>query len=212
MSQPTERSRTVFLVITALLGWFAVIAQLYLMIENCRTSVPEAVIRFFSFFTILTNLLVAVTLTSLLFRSNSRTGRFLSRPTALSAITVYIFIVGLVYNLVLREIWQPEGIQYTVNELLHTFIPLLFLLYWIVFVPKQSLYWKNAFPWLFYPLFYLIFIMVRGFLSGFYPYPFVDLEKLGYQTVLINCMILGLVFLGFSLALIMLSKIGKRRG
>jgi hypothetical protein len=211
MSQPTERSRTVFLAIAALLGCFAVIAQMYLMIVDRRTSLPEALIRYFSYFTILTNLLVAVALSALLFRSTSRAGRFLVRPTTLSATTVYIFVVGLVYNLILRALWQPQGIQHTVNELLHTFMPLLFLLYWIIFVPKQTLYWKNAFPWLFYPLFYLIFIMVRGFCSGFYPYPFVDLQKLGYQTVLINCLILGLVFLGFSLALIGLSKIGKRR-
>lgn len=35
--------------IFAALGWFAVIAQYYLMIENRTISVSEATIRFFSF-------------------------------------------------------------------------------------------------------------------------------------------------------------------
>ncbi len=34
--------------------WFAVIAQFFLMFYNRQTDVPEMIIRFFSFFTILT--------------------------------------------------------------------------------------------------------------------------------------------------------------
>lgn len=211
MDQPAEKSRILFTVCIALLGWFAVIAQLWLMLENRHTSAGEAIVRFFSYFTILTNLMVALTLTASLLKKRSGTGKFLTNPATVSAITVYIVVVGLVYNLVLRSLWRPEGLQHTVDELLHTFMPLLFLIYWIAFVPKQSLQWKYAFPWLCYPLLYLAFVLVRGFNSGFYPYYFIDIDKLGYPTVLIHSALLGLIFLAFSLALIGLSKIRKRR-
>jgi len=45
----------------------------------------------------------------------------------ITAITVYITIVGLVYNVILRFLWKPEGLQFIVDELLHTVIPLLLL-------------------------------------------------------------------------------------
>ena len=34
------------------IGWFAIIAQFFLMLENRQADIPETIIRFFSFFTI----------------------------------------------------------------------------------------------------------------------------------------------------------------
>jgi hypothetical protein len=45
-----------------------------------------------------------------------------------------ILIVGLVYQVVLG-IWNPTGLQYIVDELLHTVIPLFMLGYW--FLPQK---------------------------------------------------------------------------
>ena len=47
-------------ILFAIIVWFAVLAQFYLIIENRVAPVTETIIRFFSFFTILTNILVAV--------------------------------------------------------------------------------------------------------------------------------------------------------
>lgn len=67
-----------------------------------NASVVETIIRFFSFFTILTNLLVALCFTFLLTKSSSALRSFFYRKSTLTAVTVYILIVGLVYNLILR--------------------------------------------------------------------------------------------------------------
>lgn len=48
----------------------------------------------------------------------------------ITAITVFILIVGSVYQIVLRSIWEPTGLQFIVDELLHTVIPLYMLGYW----------------------------------------------------------------------------------
>lgn len=192
-------SAKIFLFVIAIAGWFALAAQLYLIILNRVTSVPETIIRYFSFFTILTNILVTTCCTVLLLKRKSKLNNFYSNAKTLTAITVYITIVGLVYNLILRFLWKPEGLQFLVDELLHTVIPLSFIFFWVFFVPKAKLQWKDIFPWLLYPFGYIIYVLIRGAFSGFYPYPFIDVTKLGYNKVLLNSGMLVVVFVIFSL-------------
>lgn len=206
MNRSANKIPALYLIILFILGWFALGSQLYLIIQNRIVSVPETLIRYFSFFTILTNLLVAVCVSCLWLRPDSKWGRFFSRPTALTALTVYIVIVGVVYNVVLRFLWQPQGLQYVTDELLHTAIPALFLLLWICYVPKANLQYKNAFPWLVYPLIYLIWTAIHGEMTGYYPYPFLQVTELGYSRVLINCGGLFVAFLGLSLFLIAIGR------
>lgn len=175
-----------FVRLLAILGWFAVIVQFYLMLQTAKASTAELTIRFLSYFTILTNTFVAVCCTFLAWFSDSTFGRFFSNAKTQTAIAVYITVVGLVYNTILRFIWAPTGLQRLVDELLHLIIPILFVLYWWVIV-RTSFRWNAFLPWLWYPLIYLGFILVRGHFSGFYPYPFVDVSQLGYSAVLINC-------------------------
>ncbi len=203
-------SKKLYLSLVIILGWFALIAQFYLIIENRVTSVPETIIRYFTFFTILTNLFVALCFSLILFKPQSELGNFFSKPKVLTAITVYITIVGIVYNLILRFLWKPQGLQFIVDELLHTVVPLLCIVFWIVYVAKSILKWKDAFPWLIYPLLYIIFILIRGAMSGFYPYPFINVTEIGYNKVLINSGILALSFLFVSLVFIAIGK--KRKG
>lgn len=193
--------------IIVILGWFALIAQFYLIILNRTTSVGETVIRYFTFFTILTNLLVALCFTYLLFNPKSKPGIFFSKSTTLTAISVYIIVVGMVYNLILRFLWSPKGLQFIVDELLHTVIPILCIIFWWKYARTKALKWKDAYPWLIYPLVYIFIILIRGASSGFYPYPFIDVNTIGYAKVFLNSAILAVCFLGISLLFI---GIGRR--
>ena len=204
-NQPTSKWIKPFVFVGAMAGWAAVLLQLYLIIVNRTASVPETLIRYFSFFTILTNILVAVCFTAIAFSSAASTS-FFTKPATLAAVTVYIFVVGLVYNVVLRFLWKPEGLQRIVDEALHSFTPLWFLLFWIAFVPKSNLQWKMVPAWLIYPLVYLILILLRGSFSSFYPYPFVNVTELGYGKVLLNSLILTGVFGVLSALLIAVGK------
>jgi hypothetical protein len=186
MADSSSASSKVYLAITAVLGWFALAAQLYLTIQKGAFPLQEIIIRFFSYFTILTNILVAVACTSLIINSGTFLCKFLSRARTLTAITVYIVIVGMIYNLILRNLWQPTGLQRVVDELLHLVIPVLFLFFWIIYVPKYRLRYSDITPWLIYPLLYIFYTLIRGSFSNFYPYPFVDVNQLGFNTVLIN--------------------------
>ncbi|MEO6894207.1 MAG: Pr6Pr family membrane protein [Ginsengibacter sp.] len=201
----------IYLFIIALLGWFALISQFIININSQVAPTPELIIRYFSYFTILTNLLVAICSTSLLLKPTSKWGNFFSTQKTLTAITVYIVMVGLIYNLVLRFIWNPQGLQRVVDELLHSVIPLLFLFLWIFLVKKRFLKWNAFFPWLIYPLIYLLFILIRGAFSGFYPYPFIDVGNLGYSQVLIYSLGITIVFIVLFILFIVFGNIEERR-
>lgn len=206
MNRNFSKTASFFLAVTALLGWFALAAQLYLIIENRVVSVAETVIRYFSFFTILTNIIVAYCASVLFLNRNSKPVSFFNKPATITAITVYIIVVGIVYNAILRFLWQPQGLQYIVDELLHTVIPLLFLLFWILYAPKYSLKYKQAFAWLIYPLVYVIYTAIHGAITDYYPYPFINVAELGYKKVLINTGGLMIVFLGLSLFFIAIAR------
>ncbi len=192
--------------IGATLGWFAIIAQFYLNIAARTTAIPETIFRFFGYFTVDTNILVALCFTSFFLKANPGWSKFFSRQKVLAAVAVYITVVGVVYNTVLRETWNPEGLQLIVDELLHLIIPILFIVFWSIFVPKKELKWKDALPWLIYPLAYIIYIIILGALTGFYPYPFTDVNKLGYNKALLNGGGLIIVFLLLSLLFVAIGK------
>ena len=191
-------------VLFALIGWFAIITQLVLMIENRVTSIPETVIRFFSFFTILTNVLVALYFTCVIFIENKE--KLIYKPGFLTAITVYIMMVGSVYQIALRHVWQPQGLQRVVDELLHSIIPVIVIIFWGLYETTKSIKYSQILKWIFYPLIYLLFIMIRGSISNFYPYPFVDVTNLGMTKVLINSAILIVVFIIVSALFVFIGK------
>jgi hypothetical protein len=111
----------------------------------------------------------------------------------------------------LRDLWDPQDWQLLADRLLHDIIPILYLLYWIIFVPKGLLRWKDALWWLIYPLIYIIYTITRGALCGWYPYPFIDAGKLGYAHTLRNGLILSLAFIGIGLLLVGIDRLIKRR-
>ena len=205
-----KQSARIIALLGALLGWFAVITQLYLMMENRVVSIPGTLLRFFAFFTIDTNIIAALCFTFIFLGSKYRLGRFFSKASTVTAITVYITIVGIVYNVILRSLWEPEGMQKTVDELLHSVIPALLIIFWLVFVPIEQLKWKNAFPWLIYPILYMTYAIIHGAITKFYPYPFVDVNALGYNRALLNAGGILLVIFLLSLALIATGKLMKK--
>jgi hypothetical protein len=198
-------------VIFAIVGWMAVLLQYYLIMDNRVASALETTIRFFSFFTILTNALAAIYFTSRVTTRTAGKVNFFDKPGVLTAITVYITIVGIVYQVVLRHIWEPTGLQMLVDELLHSVMPIFVIVFWFLYEAKGALMWSQVRLWMIYPVGYLIFILGRGYMSGFYPYPFMDVSALGLEKVLTNSLLLLIVFLFFCALFIVVGKIVFRR-
>ena len=198
----------------ALLEWFALALQFYLTLNLSLAngmSLLQGTANYFSYFTILSNLIVALVLTGSRWSPNSRWGSCFARPTTQSAAAVYITIVGLVYSLVLRGIWDPQGLQKLVDVLLHDLLPVLYLVFWFAFVQKNKLRWVDALWWLVFPTLYCGYLLVRGSRTGWYPYPFLHAANLGYAGVARNGFMLLFAFLALGLVLIAIAKGLSRR-
>lgn len=199
-------NQKVYLKFTSCICWLTLILQLILIIENRVVAVPETIIRYFSYFTIQSNILIALSFTAFGWESNSQLNRFFTNKNTTTAIAVYITIVALVYNTVLRFIMKLEGLQLIVDTMLPVIIPLVFVIFWYLNINNSHAKWRNTFYWLFFPLIYLLYTIVRGSLVAFYPYPIMDVGKFGLKIVLINCFFIAIAFLIFSLLYVFISK------
>ncbi|MBD1394498.1 Pr6Pr family membrane protein [Mucilaginibacter glaciei] len=177
-------------------------------LANGRT-LAGSLVEFFSFFTIQSNLLVAISLfiTSV---TPIRKNQFFNQPSVVTAITVYISIVSLVYNLLLSQLANYKGMAKLGDELVHLIVPVLVIVYWLTAVLKDKITWKDTIRWLWYPAAYLVYIFIRGALSGFYPYFFLDAAKFGYPKVLVNIVVLMLVFFCFSIFYVAIARFISR--
>jgi hypothetical protein len=153
------------------------IIQIGITLTGPGTSAPLAkLIKLFSFFTILTNTLVAVVA--------ARAALGHGRPTLLAGTVIWIAVVGLVYNLLLRGQWHPQGLAWVADNGLHVVTPLGYLAWWWRLAPKTFLPWSQALAWLVYPLAYTAYALTRGTLLGEFPYWFMDYSKLGIPATM----------------------------
>jgi hypothetical protein len=201
--------RQAYRLVAASLAWFGLCSQLYIILAarlGNGLSLLGGAINFLSFFTVLTNTLAAVALTASFVTKGSRTDRFFLRPTVNTGIAASMIFVGIAYQLLLRHLWQPQGLQLVADELLHDIMPLLFLLYWWRFVPKAVFGWRDIAKWALYPVAYLLYALVRGALFGLYPYPFIDAGQLGYARVAVNAGGLLIAFVTIAALLVALDR------
>jgi hypothetical protein len=200
-----------FQILAAATGWFALGLQYYVVVhDKSGHKFIEGTLDFFSFFTILSNILVALALTLPWLGSDWRLGRFFARPSVRTAIAAYIIVVAAIYHLVLRPLWNPQGLQLAADILLHSVMPSLYIADWLLFVPKGTLTAKHVLSWQTLPVAYAAYALMYGSLSGFYLYPFFNVPKLGYQQVLTNIAALYVVFIALGFVLMGLDRFSGR--
>ena len=208
MLKPSVARRR-FVAVAAFLGWAGLSIQLYLIFYlrwSIEASLLGGLMSFFSYFTVLTNTLVATVLTCELTSRESAARRWFLLPGVSSGIAVSMALVGLAYSLLLRHLWHPEGWQFLADELMHDVMPLLFLGWWWCCVPKGTLRLGHIALWLIYPLVYFAYALLRGHMLAAYPYPFINVDKLGYPQVFINAGGLLVGFVGIGLLVIGLDR------
>jgi hypothetical protein len=195
------------------LAWFGVLLQLFITlhsnIENGK-GVLGGLVSFLGYFTILTNLLVCISLTMPLFAPSSAQGGFFARSDVTAGVATSIAFVGLAYHFLLRNTWNPQGLQLLADILLHYVMPVLFLVYWWFNFPKGALRWFYPVIWGFYPTVYLLYVLIRGSVIGNYPYGFIDPLAIGYQRTMINAVGLLFAFIALGLILVTLGRIQRR--
>ncbi|MFB7354898.1 Pr6Pr family membrane protein [Streptomyces gardneri] len=197
-------------------GLIALCAATGIVIECAHGTVLVVL----SFFTIWSNILVAVVLGRSAVRAWSR------RPPLPALWTggalLCISVVGLVFHLVLdnpssqfnqaAEIARLTGAKAVANQLLHTVTPIGAALDFLLLTLPGALRWRHAAQWLAAPGLYLAFALIRGELISpdaptRYTYPFLDVTAHGYAGVLVNTVVLGAAFYVLGLAIVGLDRI-----
>ncbi|WP_375174265.1 Pr6Pr family membrane protein [Pseudooceanicola sp.] len=185
-------------------------AALYLQVLSSQQSNPdEAVLatlwRLGRFFTILTNLLVALTYATIALR-----GR-VSLPVWTGGVTLWIAITGVVYHLLLAS---PDGamagLAWWANVGLHTAVPLAVVIWWLAFAPRTGLGTRAALLWMLWPLIYVLYALGRGQFDGTYPYFFTNPDRLGWIGVAQWTVILAVSFFVAGLVLIAVARLLRR--
>jgi hypothetical protein len=208
MNSASQKNRA-FGLFLALLAWFSGLLQCYLTLQLAAQngkSIGGGLEVFFSYFTVLTNLLICVSLTLSLATPSSAAGRWCSRPSTVAGIATSIAFVGLSYHFLLRHTWNPQGTRLIADVLLHYVVPALYVLYWWFTASKAELGWMYPLTWSIYPTLYLVYALIRGSIIGSYPYPFIDAAALGYGRTMRNAFGLLFVFIALGCLFVALSR------
>ena len=156
------------------------------------------------YFTILTNVGVAIAMLAVV-------KKWRISAAVAAGLVVSITMVGIIYHLVLADLWNPVGLALWANQGLHTAVPLGMVGWWLAFAPK-NVGLRDLSGWMLWPLIYCIYATTRGSLTGFWPYPFLDIGSLGVARVGANMLILVVAFASLGIVIIGIARwIGRTR-
>lgn len=189
-------SRNTFLIsyklFFALLGFSSIVTEMAVTMERGTFKAEN----FFSYFTIETNILVVIML--LMSAVAIAAGKSSKFDLLRSATTVYILVVGIGFSLLLSGMGDVAltAVPWD-NVVLHYIMPVAVLADFMTDRPRRRLGFKKALLWLLFPIAYAIYALVRGGLTGWYPYPFLNPDVSGAESVVVT--ILSLFALGLAL-------------
>jgi hypothetical protein len=161
----------------------ALVVQSVLNVRSGTAPVPTRFVRMFSLFTVQSNILVAVAAFSLAL-APARDGT-LWRVLRLDAL-VGISVTGLAYTSVLRTQHQLHGWAAATDAVFHYVVPLAVVIGWLVFGPRPRCDARTACLSLAWPVAWLAYTLLHGYVTGWYPYPFINAATHGYATVALN--------------------------
>ncbi|AEV83911.1 hypothetical protein ACWT_2530 [Actinoplanes sp. SE50] len=146
-------------------------------------TVVTRFVRLFSYFTIQSNLLVLIATLALL-RDPNRDGR-VWRVIRLDAL-LGIVITGIVYSTILAGQVALHGAAYLANLGFHYIAPWAALLGWLLFGPRPRIDARTMAWAALWPTLWIGYTLAHGAATDWYPYPFADVNSLGYPRVLAN--------------------------
>ncbi|UNK70793.1 Pr6Pr family membrane protein [Microbacterium sp. H1-D42] len=177
----------------AILGFAALTRQLAIAIGNAQRAetewgahLPTVTANFFSYFTVLSNLIAAVTLVIgavwMLRHRRDRTPEPLWLSTLFACASTYMIVTGIVYNVLLRQIAIAGISDVWTNETLHVIIPLVMLADVLLAPHRRALPWSSLWVVAAFPIAWVAYTLLRaGFITApftgtawWYPYPFLD--------------------------------------
>jgi hypothetical protein len=179
-------------IICALIAWVVLVSRFVDMLKiGDYSSIAETLFVYFGYFTVWTNIIIALAFTAPLLNPDRKLANFFMRPAVRAALASYIFMVSVVYHTVIAPNWDPQGFTWLTATGLNTVMPILYIIDWLFFAEKRPIFYKHLPYWLIYPAVYGATTIIIGLLTTVYPYPFLNVTELGIGNVLLN--MLGLV-------------------
>ncbi|RBY94894.1 hypothetical protein DQ244_06505 [Blastococcus sp. TBT05-19] len=164
--------------------------------DDPSLGVVERVVRFFSFFTVQSNLLVLAAVVPLVRDPfHDGPGWRVVRLASLLGIT----ITGIVYAVVLAPLYDPRGIDAWTNAGEHYVSPVMTVLGWLLFGPRPRIDGGVVARALLWPVAWIAWILAQGTVTDWYPYDFMDVAAHGYAVALRNLAFVVLLALAFLL-------------
>lgn len=201
--------------------WFAAITAVVLVAfwlqipitagatDDAFFTTPAARVgNLFTFFTILTNTIAAITGAWLAVAPGS--SAFLLRVLRVDAL-LGMAVTCAVYWTLLAPLETYTGTEAVANQLWHTVTPIMVTLGWLLFGPRRLVDGRVVAWAVVYPVAWLVFTLVRGAVIGWYPYPFIDVLTIGYGWALINCVGITALFAALALAAWQADRLLSRR-
>jgi hypothetical protein len=184
--------------VTAVVAIAALVVQLVLVVQGGRVldevqtaPLDVRLYRYAAYFTIQSNLLVAITAVTLA-RDPLRDGR-LWRVLRTGAV-LGIAVTGIVHFTLLRPLLHLHGMDWLTDKTLHLVVPLLAVIGWVLFGPRPRIDLGTAVRTLLWPIAWTVWTLVVGGLTGWYPYPFLDHREDGVATVVVACVGITVLF------------------
>ncbi|GAA1125769.1 Pr6Pr family membrane protein [Arthrobacter flavus] len=196
--------------VVALIGLVGLGAQVIALINGDNYSLLGPTMswwNFFSYFTILSNVLVLMINLDLA-RNPAGRQSTLWRVLRLNAV-VNISVTGLIAFTLLRRLPEVQalvGLGRLSDTLLHYVVPILTVLGWLLFGPRPRFTIQTVWLSLIFPATWLVYTLIRGAAVTWYPYPFVDLRLIDPLEVLINCVFIGAMFVGFGFTVLQIDN------
>ena len=216
------------LAINAVVAWCAVLFSAYLSVSGyylgkedpSKLSILgnlasghdqwyERLFDWITYFTIWSNITVAVVLTVLwlrpgLFSRDDVVGT-VWRALRLDSVLM-IVITGIVYRLILAT-GGKSGADLVSDTALHVVVPLLTAVVWLLAGPRGLLTARTIAPSLVLPIGWALMALVRGAAVGAYPYPFLDVAKNGLASVLAFVGVILVIAVVLALVLLALDRV-----
>ncbi|MBC7805572.1 MAG: Pr6Pr family membrane protein [Akkermansiaceae bacterium] len=165
--------------------------------------------NYFSFFSIQSSLFAALVLIASAIRiGRGEHGEGLTFWRG--AVTLCLTLAGTVYLVLLGGASESlQSPREQTNAVLHYLVPVALLADWFL-GPKERIPFRLGLMWLLYPLLYVVYSLVRGRFTEWYPYPFLNPIVSGYPGIVTVCLIMAAAMIGF-IALLTKSTTHDRR-
>lgn len=137
-----------------------------------------SVVNFFSYFTNLSNLFAAIVLIFGAFQLIARRQPSASAELIRGISVVNMAVVGIVFSALLRDVDMGHLLPW-INTVLHYIMPIAVVLEWLLQPPRTKLGTRHLLLCQVFPLLYLVYVLVRGAIVGWYPYPFLNPANVG---------------------------------